>query len=171
MASVKGSIIITGSNGGLGSAIVDQILHQPEIAKNHRGIYTVRNLDNATSINRVLEKANSVGHLHELVTLDLASLASVRKTAEGINKRVADGSLPPIRALILNAAWQEHTTHSFTEDAFDMTFQANYLSHFLLTLLLLQSMDKEHGRIVVLSSWTHEYAIFFSHFVITELES
>ncbi len=37
-----------------------------------------------------------------------------------------------------------------------MSFQVNYLAHFLFTLLLLQSMDKTHGRIVVIGSWTHE---------------
>jgi NAD(P)-dependent dehydrogenase (short-subunit alcohol dehydrogenase family) len=154
---VQGSILITGSNGGLGSSIVDRILHQPNLAKGYYGLYTVRNPESAANVSKVLEKAESVQHTNELVPIDLASLASVRKTAEDINKRVASGSLAPIRALILNAGWQEQTTQTFTNDGFDMSFQANYLSHFLLTLLLLQSMDKEHGRIVVLGSWTHEY--------------
>ncbi|TGJ78439.1 hypothetical protein E0Z10_g10323 [Xylaria hypoxylon] len=157
MASAKGSIVVTGANGGLGSAIVQHILDSPSLAKTYHGIYTVRNTERgAATVNGVLRKAASVGHAYDLVPLDLSSLASTRKAAEDINRRVADGSIPPIRALILNAAWQEYTTHTITDDGFDMTFQANHLSHFLFTLLLLKSMDKQNGRLVVLGSWSHD---------------
>lgn len=50
----------------------------------------------------------------------------------------------------------EWTTESFTKDGFEMAFQSNYLTHWLLTVKLLQSMDKNKGRIVVLGSWSHE---------------
>lgn len=153
----KGSILITGANGGLGSATVDRILHQSHLAKDYYGIYTVRKVETADAVKKVLNRAASAQHAHELLVLDLASLAGTRRVAEAINRRVASGELPPIRALILNAGYQEHDTHNFTNDGFDMSFQANFLSHFLLTLLLLQSLDKEHGRIVVIGSWTHEY--------------
>jgi NAD(P)-dependent dehydrogenase (short-subunit alcohol dehydrogenase family) len=156
MASPEGSIFVTGANGGLGSAILKHIAESSKYAKSYHGIYTVRNTERADTAKKALQKAKSTGHTYELVPLDLSSLASTRKVAEDINKRVADGSIPPIRALILNAAWQEWTSHTMTEDGFDMTFQANHLSHFLLTLLLLKSMDKKNGRIVVLGSWSHE---------------
>ncbi len=41
-------------------------------------------------------------------------------------------------------------------DEFEMTWQVNFLSNFILSLLLLQSMDKKHGRILILGSWMHE---------------
>ncbi|KAI1754773.1 hypothetical protein F4782DRAFT_491578 [Xylaria castorea] len=157
MASAKGSIFVTGANGGLGSAIVQHIVKTPSLAKNYYGLYTVRNTERAAAVQSVLKDAKvSAGHSYDLVPLDLSSLASTRKVAEDINKRVAEGSIPPIRALILNAAWQEYTSHTMTDDGFDMTFQANHLSHFLLTLLLLKSMDKKSGRIVILGSWSHD---------------
>jgi NAD(P)-dependent dehydrogenase (short-subunit alcohol dehydrogenase family) len=156
MASAKGSIFITGANGGLGSAIVGQIVGSPSLAKTYHGLYTVRNTQRADAVRTALQNADSAGHKYDLAPLDLSSLASTRKAAEEINARVAAGSIPPIRALILNAAWQEYTTHTMTDDGFDMTFQANHLSHFLLTLLLLKSMDKKNGRIVILGSWSHE---------------
>lgn len=43
-----------------------------------------------------------------------------------------------------------------TDDGFDMTWQVNFLANMLLSLLLLQSMDKEHGRILIVGSWSHE---------------
>ncbi|KAI2465628.1 NAD(P)-binding protein [Annulohypoxylon bovei var. microspora] len=152
----KGSILVTGANGGLGSATIGQILHRPSIAQDYYGLYTVRKVETADDAKKYLQGAAKAKHQYELVPLDLSSLDSVRKTAADINERVASGKLPPIRALILSAAYQEHFSHNFTKDGFDMTFQATYLSHFLLALLLLQSLDKEKGRIVILGSWTHD---------------
>jgi NAD(P)-dependent dehydrogenase (short-subunit alcohol dehydrogenase family) len=76
--------------------------------------------------------------------------------AVALNTRVAAGELPRIRALILNATFQEYTAQMWTEDSFDTSFAANYLGHWLLTLLLLQSMDRHEGWIVVLGSLSHE---------------
>ncbi|KAI0885105.1 NAD(P)-binding protein [Annulohypoxylon maeteangense] len=152
----KGSILVTGSNGGLGSAILERIILRPSVAQDYYGLYAVRKAETADDAKKALRGAAKAKHQYELVSIDLSSLDSVRKTAADINERVASGKLPPIRALILSAAYQEHFSHSFTKDGFDMTFQATYLSHFLLTLLLLQSMDKEKGRIVILGSWTHD---------------
>ncbi|KAK0714176.1 putative short-chain dehydrogenase [Lasiosphaeria miniovina] len=153
MASA-GSILITGANGGLGCAIVKQIINSPDLSKLH-GIYTVRKVDTATALSSTLSHSK-LDHSHDTLALDLSSLANVRQFAAGINKRVAEGSLPPIRALIPNAGFQEHSTQTLTDDGFDVSFESNYLSHWLLVLLLLQSMDKEHGRIVVIGSFTHD---------------
>ncbi|OTA55298.1 NAD(P)-binding protein [Hypoxylon sp. EC38] len=152
----KGSIIVTGANGGLGSAILKQIVSRRDLARDYYGLYTVRKVESAHDAKKALQDAQKVQHQYDLLSLDLASLESVRKAAADVNARVASGKIPPIRALVLSAAYQEHDQHNFTNDGFDMTFQATYLSQFLLTLLLLQSMDKENGRIVVLGSWTHD---------------
>lgn len=70
--------------------------------------------------------------------------------------RVAARELPPIRVLILNAGSQDFGQQTWTGDGFDTTFASNYLGHWLLTLLLLQSIDKENGRIIVIGSQSHE---------------
>ncbi|KAI0143032.1 hypothetical protein GGR57DRAFT_484748 [Xylariaceae sp. FL1272] len=155
MASLKGSILVTGANGGLGCSIVQHILNDPNLSS-HYGLYTVRAPERASAVQSILQKAKKVSHNHELVSLELSSLESTRKAAEDINAKVASGKIPPIRALILNAGWQEYFTQTNTDDGFDMAFQSNYLSHFLFTLLLLKSMDKAHGRVVVLGSWSHD---------------
>lgn len=104
----KGSILVTGANGGLGSAIVQNIISTPDLASNYAGIYAVREAATATSLRGVLYRAPS-DHKHETVDFDLGSLASVRKTAADINARVAKGELPRIRALILNAGYSDYT--------------------------------------------------------------
>ena len=73
-----------------------------------------------------------------------------------VQARISAGTIPPIRALILNAGFQDFGKQSWTDDGLDTTFAANYLGHWLLTLLLLESLDKENGRIVVIGSQSHE---------------
>ncbi|KAI0134481.1 hypothetical protein BJ170DRAFT_591456 [Xylariales sp. AK1849] len=159
MTTLKGTILVTGANGGLGASIVSQILLDRSLSQNYHGLYTVRSPERANSVSKVLtQKSASAAHTYDLVALDLSSLASVRKVAEDVSWRVAAGEIPRIRALVLCAGWQEYTTQTWTDDGFDMAFQTNYLGHFLLTLLLLGSMDKGEGRVVVLGSWSHDTA-------------
>ncbi|TLS23579.1 uncharacterized protein PpBr36_06580 [Pyricularia pennisetigena] len=154
---LKGTIIVTGANGGLGCAIANKLLSEAQYAEYHM-IFTVRNAQKATALAKVITRHRGKGLpcFHDVVPLDLSKLASGRRFADDINARVTAGTIPPIRALVLNAAWQEWTTASFTEDGFDMSFQTNYLTHWLLTVKLLQSMDKKEGRIVMLGSWSHD---------------
>lgn len=154
MAQPKGTILLTGANGSLGSAIVSEIASRPEFAAYH-GIYAVRNASAAPALKSALQ-AGSRPHSYDILSLDLADLESVRETATAINARIAAGEIPHIRAIILNAAYQEFDTQTWTADGFDTSFASNYLGHWLLTLLLLQSLDREYGRVVVLGSLAHE---------------
>ncbi|KAI0404431.1 putative short-chain dehydrogenase [Xylaria palmicola] len=152
--TTKKTILITGANGGLGSAIIEQIASKPEYAANH-GLYTVRDPTNAPALTSALSHGPT--HSHDILKLDLSKLDNVREAAQEINSRVAAGTIPPIGLLILNAGFQDFGKQSWTDDdALDTAFAANYLSHWLLTLLLLQSIDKESGRIVVIGSFAHD---------------
>ncbi|KLU89518.1 hypothetical protein MAPG_08489 [Magnaporthiopsis poae ATCC 64411] len=153
----KGTVIVTGANGGLGSTIAKKLLSEPAYTDYHV-LFTVRKVETATTLQGVLDahKAKKGPGTIEVVACDLSSLASTRDVANDINARVADGRLPPIRAIIENAAYQEHSEQNFSNDGFDMTFHATYLGHWLLTLKLLQSIDKEIGRIVVVGSYAHD---------------
>ena len=155
MMAPQGSILITGTNGTLGVNIVTQIINSSVHAEKYHGLYTVRSVDGASNLKSALSKAPK-SHKHDVLALNLDRLQSVRNFAGDIKARVASGALPPIRALIWNAGFQEQSTQTFTEDGYDTTFQANYLSHWLLTVLLLGSMDKKHGRVIVVGSWSHE---------------
>jgi NAD(P)-dependent dehydrogenase (short-subunit alcohol dehydrogenase family) len=147
----SGAVLVTGANGGLGAAVVSKILRSyPE----YHGLYTVRNPATASHLHKVMQSAPS-SHRHDILALDLSNLDHIGVFAKDVNSRVSSGTLPPLRAVILNAAFQEATTQTLTDDKRDMTFAVNYLANFLLVLLLLRSMDKEHGRIVFVSSWSH----------------
>jgi light-dependent protochlorophyllide reductase len=88
----------------------------------------------------------------ETVTLDLASLESVRKFA-----RAYEAEKRPLRAIVCNAATQIVTGRTFTKDGFETTFAVNHLGHFLLVNLMLAQMAPT-ARIVVVSSGTHDPA-------------
>ncbi len=157
--NLKGSVLITGANGGLGSAFAANFIKSPQ-AKEFRGLFTVRNPSSATELGAALEDAPE-DSTHEVLPLDLGSLEAVRTLAADINERVANGTLEPLRAVVLNAAFQDASNDaqkpkSFTVEGYEMTFGANYLANFVFVLDILQSIDKEHGRIVFVSSWTHD---------------
>ncbi|QDS74398.1 hypothetical protein FKW77_005638 [Venturia effusa] len=146
----NGTLLLTGANGGIATGFITQFLKSPH-ASQYKGYYTVRDPASASTLRSIVEAPNPSSHEHEIAALDMSTLASTRAGAAAINKRVAEGSLPPIRALILNAGVQDSTLN-FTPDGIERVFAINYLHQFLLVLLLLQSMDKEHGRIVIIGS-------------------
>lgn len=155
----KGTILLTGANGSLGSTMASQIASTPELAAYH-GLYAVRDAKAAPVLRSALAQQGGKPtnpHTHDIISLNLADLSSVRAVATSINSRVAAGEIPPIRALVLNAGYLEFTAQSWTADGgFDLTFASNYLGHWLLTVLLLGSMDREGGRVVVVGSESHD---------------
>ncbi|KAI1119383.1 putative short-chain dehydrogenase [Nemania sp. NC0429] len=155
MADIKGTIIVTGANGGLGSAIVSQILSTPEFS-NYHGLFTVRDATSSSAAGLHTAINRSSSQKYDILSLDLTKTDNVRQVADTINNRVAAGEIPPIRALILNAGVNEFDKQTWTHDGFDTAFVSNYLGHWLLTLLLLKSMDREVGRIVAVGSQSHD---------------
>ncbi|CZS97695.1 related to dehydrogenase/reductase [Rhynchosporium agropyri] len=158
-STLKGSILVTGANGGLGSAFVAKFVSSPE-AQQYLGLFTVRNNNTAHALKAIIDKA-PVDIKIEVLQFDLGSLEAVRTVAADINERVTNGTLEPIRVLILNAVYQDASAAAlkpgaFTKEGFEMAFGANYLANFVFVLDILQSVDKEHGRIVFVSSWTHD---------------
>ena len=154
MTIFQGSFIVTGANGGLGAATLSRFLASPE-SNTYKGLFAVRNPATAEAAKRALNESVHPAR-HEIIPLDISTLAGVRAGAEQINRRVTSGELPPIRALVLNAAIQDGKGQKFTEDGFESHFGINYLANFLLVLLLLQSMDRDEGRIIIVSSWSHD---------------
>lgn len=152
-STAKGTIIVTGANCGLGSAITKEIVSKPEFSAYH-GLYPVRDAAHAPALDSVL--ATSSMHPQEALSIDLADLGSVRKAAEVINMQVSEGKIPNIRVLILNAGFQDLNKQTWTKDGFDTRFSVNYLGQWLLTLLLLKRIDRYTGRIVIVSSQAHK---------------
>lgn len=79
----EGTILITGANGGLGSAIAEQIATDTKLSSFH-GIYTVRDASAAPALKAALARASS-SYPHNILSLDLTDLVGTRQVAEEIN--------------------------------------------------------------------------------------
>ncbi|KAJ4982598.1 WW domain-containing oxidoreductase [Stagonosporopsis vannaccii] len=141
-------ILVTGASAGIGIETVKVL------ARTGATIFAAaRDLKKAE---RAL--AGSEGRI-ELLTLDLASLASVRAAAENFLKR-SGGKL---NILINNAGVMALPSRTVTADGFETQFGTNHLGHFLLFQLLKQallesSLPSFHSRVVILSSSAHRFS-------------
>ncbi len=140
--------IVTGGNSGLGYHCAKTIAANPE----WQVILACRNLDKAA---KAVDRLNAISSNNnvEAMSLDLASLASVRRFAQALVAK----DRPPLRALICNAGLQRVTGTTYTEDGFEATFGVNHLGHFLLVNLLLSQLVTP-ARIILVSSGTHDPA-------------
>jgi NAD(P)-dependent dehydrogenase (short-subunit alcohol dehydrogenase family) len=65
-------------------------------------------------------------------------------------------ALAPRLDVLLNNAGVYEARRRLTDDGFEMTMAVNHFAHFLLTRRLLPAVLSTHGRIVTVSSMTHQ---------------
>ena len=137
--------IVTGANSGLG------LVTARELARAGASVVMAcRNLDKGHAAIEQIRAAVPGAHV-QLDELDLASLESVRAFAE--RYRATHDGLD----LLINNAGVMAPPRRRTADGFELQFGTNHLGHFLLTSLLLDSMEgREDARVVTLSSTTHK---------------
>ncbi|CAE8702675.1 unnamed protein product, partial [Polarella glacialis] len=88
------------------------------------------------------------------VYIDLADLRQVATAADALFME-----LDALHILVNNAGVATQFPHTLTRDGVELTFQANYLGHFLLTTLLLPLLERSApARVVHLSSGAHRGA-------------
>lgn len=144
---VPQTLVLTGGTSGLG------LVCARAIAASHPDWHLVlasRNQQQGTQVVSTLKHQTRNQHI-EWMSLDLASLASVRAFARAFALRDA----PPLHAIVCNAGLRITSGTTYTPDGFEMTFGVNCLGHFLLVNLLLRSLVAP-ARIVFVSSTTHD---------------
>jgi NAD(P)-dependent dehydrogenase (short-subunit alcohol dehydrogenase family) len=147
MCAVHGAtVVITGGNSGIGK--------EAAVALAEMGAHvaiTARNPDKGEAARTdIVERSGALANDVEVVPLDLASLASIRATADDLLDR-----FPRIDVLVNNAGGTL-STRRVTEDGFEMTFGVNHLGHFLLTNLLLDRIKASApARIITVASGAH----------------
>jgi len=136
--------VVTGANGGLGLQTAKVFA-----AKGAHVVMAAHNQQKAASAVEEIRSATPTASL-ELMELDLASQASVRKCAETL---VA--AHPQVDILVNNAglmAIPERTT----EDGYEMQLGVNHLGHWTLTALLMPSLlAAPQSRVVTVTSTAH----------------
>ncbi len=139
-------VLVTGVSAGLGVETARTLAAH--------GAYVVgaaRDLGKARAATEAVRAQAANGGGLELVALDLASLASVRKCADAL---VAAGK--PFDVVIANAGVMA-CPKSMTADGFETQFGTNHLGHFVL-VNRIASLIKKDGRLVNLSSSGHRFS-------------
>jgi NAD(P)-dependent dehydrogenase (short-subunit alcohol dehydrogenase family) len=142
------TVVITGANVGIGFAAATFLAAQPD----YRIVLACRNAVKAKQAVSSI-KRKYPDSMVDFAFLDLFSLNSVRRFPATLHAM----QIPQLAGLILNAGGINMRAKSleFTEDGFERTFQLNFLGHFLLTHLLVPSLE-ECSRIVFVSSDLHD---------------
>jgi NAD(P)-dependent dehydrogenase (short-subunit alcohol dehydrogenase family) len=139
-------VLVTGVSAGLGVETARALaVHGAQV------IGAARDLSKAHSATeQVRAQATGGGSLH-LVQLDLASLDSVRRCADGLL-----GAGQPLDIIIANAGVMA-CPKGATVDGFETQFGTNHLGHFVL-VNRIASLLRPGSRLVTLSSAGHRFA-------------
>jgi NAD(P)-dependent dehydrogenase (short-subunit alcohol dehydrogenase family) len=117
MTTIEGrTVLVTGATDGLGREVAGELVR-----------HGARVLVHGRDEQRARGVADELGAAGAYLA-DFASLAEVRALA---------AELPPVDVLVNNAGLISGERH-VTQDGIELTFQVNYLAHFLLTLGLLE---------------------------------
>jgi NAD(P)-dependent dehydrogenase (short-subunit alcohol dehydrogenase family) len=151
--------VITGANSGIGKAA------SIGLAKiGARVVMISRDLAKGEKSRK--DVAAAAGKNEEdigLIQADLTSLDSVRSLAAKLLENNA-----PLHVLINNAGLILGS-RTVTKDGFETTFQVNYLSHFLLTNLVLERM-KQNAPSRIINTTSRNHASGHMHFDDLQLE-
>ena len=139
------TFIVTGANTGLGYETTIMLAK-----KGAKVIMACRNMSKANAAKANILKEVPKTDL-DVLEIDLSSLKSVRSFVKAYQAKYDKLDV------LVNNAGVMMPPYSKTEDGFELQFGANYLGHFLLTGLLLQTITKTpNSRIVTLSSLVHK---------------
>lgn len=138
-------IVITGATAGIG--------HSSALTLAQMGADLTLLSRNAAKADALAQEiVNAGGNSPTLITMDMASLASVRDAAEAclaLNKPID---------ILLNNAGVVNTTRVESVDGFEETLAVNHFAPFLLTGLLLPALEQaETARIVNVASDAHSF--------------
>ncbi|XP_076826512.1 retinol dehydrogenase 13-like isoform X2 [Brachyhypopomus gauderio] len=137
------TVVITGANTGIGKETARELAK-----RGGRIIMGCRDMEKCEAAACEIRGSTLNPHVYAR-HIDLASVQSIRRFAEEINREKR------VDVLINNAAVMRCPAGK-TQDGFDMQFGVNYLGHFLLTNLLLDKLkDSAPSRVINLSSLVH----------------
>lgn len=138
------TILVTGSTDGIGLETALGLART-----GHRVVLHGRSGETVQRARDAIRQAAPNATLHT-AHADLADLDTVALMAQDLSTR-----LPKLDVLINNAGVYM-TSHKESKNGFEMTLAVNYISHFLLTMLLLPLLKKSsEPRVVTVSSIAH----------------
>ena len=135
------TVLITGGNSGIGKATVYKLA-----TMGYQVIFIARNREKAESvrneINAILKNNNT-----DYIIADLTSIHQVHQLADTFKLRFK------VLDVLINNAGVCLPERRITEDGLEESFQINHLSHFMLSILMLDMLNKsDDPRIINVSS-------------------
>ncbi|GAB2545675.1 SDR family NAD(P)-dependent oxidoreductase [Gracilibacillus alcaliphilus] len=147
MKKAARTMIITGGNTGLGFETAKVIAKS---SADWHVVIASRNQQKGEEAVRALIQSTNNPNISAMI-LDLSSTTSINHFAE----QFIEADVPPLYAIVCNAGAGFAKGTQETEDGVEATFGVNHLGHFLLVRLLLNQVE-EQGRIIIVSSDTHD---------------
>lgn len=139
-ASANPVCLITGATEGVGKSTANELA-----SRGFTVVLAARDADKAAAVKMEIE-ARAGGDV-DIMLADLASLRAVHQLAIEFKRRY------PRLDVLINNAGVFMPSRVLTEDGFETMYQINYLSHFLLTHLLLDHLKaSDQGRVINLCS-------------------
>lgn len=135
------NVIVTGGSSGIGWETVKML---SELGANV--IIASRNQKQTKELLQSIDNPPNVKWMY----IDLESLSTVAEFAAQISHQQV-----PIHYLINNAGVM-NCPHAVTKDGYEIQFQVNHLSHFLLTQLLMQNLQQNKARVINVASRASE---------------
>lgn len=151
----KSTILVTGGNGSLGSAIASHIARsQPG---KHHLILTARKLTDPRTIS-TSSLLKSLNTSFEFEILDLSSLDDVHSFTAKLRERMSKSEVPPFTGggVVLSAAINTLAKDSRTKDGWNEVYGVNVLAQVLLVRELLPV--SKGGLVVYVGSAAHAMA-------------
>lgn len=141
--------LITGATDGVGKATAIELARLGFTV-----VMVARNKAKAEAVRAEIMASTGNSNVDYLIA-DLCSLTQIREVAKSFKRRY------PWLDVLINNAGIFLSVRKTTEDGYEMNFQVNYLSHFLLTTLLLDELKKSgQGRVVNLASSVYRLGEF-----------
>lgn len=141
-------VVITGATSGIGSAAAKKF------AANGADLLCI-NRNERTSSELCENLKNQYGVKCDFLIGDFSKLAEIH--AVGKHLAALDRNID----VLIHNAGVYMTTRTITPDNLEMTFQANYLSTFILNYYTLEKFKKQKsGRIIFVNSEAHRFAVF-----------
>jgi len=138
--------LITGANSGIGKATALELARMGA----HVVMVCRNRLKGTVAQTQIM--ANTKSNTVDLMIADISSLEQVRRLAEQFKHR-----FDRLDVLINNAGVSLYKRQE-SADGIEMTFATNYLGHFLLTNLLLNTLKASApARIINVSSFVHKW--------------
>lgn len=135
--------LVTGATSGMGAVTALELARLGATV-----VVSGRNAESCASRAEAIRR--ETGARVETAVADLASLAQVRRMASEVASRF------PRLDVLVNNAGTRLAERAVTEDGLERTFAVNYLSHFLLTNLLLERLrSSPAARVVNVASDAH----------------